>query len=259
MRMSSEARVIPRSSPRSPAAFLRDAHALRLSSERSQALLWSRHINRPLGAIIAQGLLATRVSPNCVSIVGVIPVLVGAALVIAAPAPAPVPLAVVVFLVWEFALTLDNTDGLLARARGESSPFGAWLDQILDYVNHSAVIVSLAVFVARAFALRAVVVAVFAPLVLAGSLVGLFVSAQRNALLGTQPALRPAAQARLRVPLLALHLTDFGLFLAVACAGLVWPPLLFAALAFCPLLVTASAAAQVAINWPRRSAQSKDP
>jgi phosphatidylglycerophosphate synthase len=251
MRTSSEARGIPRSSPRSLAAFLQEAHALRCRSERSQANYWSRHVNRPLGAIIAQGLLGTRVSPNCVSIVGVIPNLVGAALVLAAPVPDPVPLVVVVFVVWELALALDNADGLLARARGESSPFGAWLDQIFDYVNHSAVVVSLAVFVARAFAFGAVEASVFAPLVLAGSLIGLFVSAQRNALLGTQPALGPAAQARLRIPFLALHLTDFGLFLAVACVGLAWPPMLLFALTLYPVLVTASAAAQVAINWPR--------
>jgi phosphatidylglycerophosphate synthase len=248
---TSEAGVIRRFLPRSLAAFLREAHELRLSSERSRAMLWSRHVNRPLGAIIARGLLATSVSPNCVSIVGVILDLVGAALVLTAPVPAPVPLIVVVFVVWQLALTLDNTDGLLARARRQSSPFGAWLDQIFDFVGHSAVIVSLTAFVTRAFAFRAAEVAVIAPLVLAGSLIGLFASAQRNALLGTQPALRPASQARLRIPFLALHLTDFGLFLALASVGLAWPPLLLVVLALNPVLTTASVAAQVAINWPR--------
>jgi CDP-diacylglycerol---glycerol-3-phosphate 3-phosphatidyltransferase len=256
MRTSAEGRAIPRSSRRSAAAFLREARGLRLRSERSQAMFWSRRVNRPLGAIIAQGLLATRVSPNGVSIVGLIVNLAGAALVLAARVPAPVPLAVVVFVIWELALTLDNTDGLLARARSESSPFGAWLDQILDFVNHSAVVVSLAAFVARAYAFRPVEVSVFAPLVLAGSLIGLFASAQRNALLGTQPALRPAAQARLRIPFLALHLTDFGFFLAVASVGLAWPPLLLVALALYPVLVTTAVAAQVAINWPRRKTKS---
>jgi phosphatidylglycerophosphate synthase len=248
---TSEAGVKPRFMPRSLAAFLRDAHALRLGSERSQAMLWSRHVNRPLGAVIAQGLLPTNVSPNFVSIVGVILDLVGAALVIALPVPAPVPLIVVIFVVWQLALTLDNTDGLLARARRQSSPFGAWLDQIFDFVGHSAVIISLTAFVARAFSFRPVEVAVAAPLVLAGSLIGLFASAQRNALLGKQPALRPAAQARLRIPFLALHLTDFGLFLAVISVGLAWPPLLLVALIAYPVLITASVTAQVAINWPR--------
>jgi phosphatidylglycerophosphate synthase len=224
---------------------------LRLRSERSQARFWSRHVNRPLGAILAQGLLATRVSPNSVSIVGLILNLAGATLVLAAPVPASAPLIVAIFVVWQLALALDNTDGLLARARGQSSPFGAWLDQMLDFVNHSVVIISLAAFVARAFAFQAVELSVFAPLVLAGSLIGLFASAQRNALLGTKPALRPAAQARLRIPLLALHLTDFGFFLSVASAGLAWPPLLLVALAVYPLLVTGSVAAQVAMNWPR--------
>lgn len=252
MRTSSGARIIQPSPPRSIAAFLREAHGLRVRSERSQAMLWSRHVNRPLGAIIAQALLHTRVSPNCVTIAGVIPNLVGAALVLAAPVPVPVPLIMVIFVLWELALALDNTDGLLARARGESSPFGAWLDQILDFVNHSAVIVSLATFIVRAFAFRAAEISVFAPLVLAGSLIGLFASAQRNALLGTQPALGQAARARLRIPFLALHLTDFGFLLAVASVGLAWPPLLLGALALYPVLITSSVAVQVAINWPRR-------
>ena len=251
MRRSAGAGTIRRFSPRSLAAFLREAHALRLRSERSQAMFWSRHVNRPLGAIIARGLLATSVSPNSVTIATVVADLVGAAFVLSARAPAPVPLAVVVFVFWQLALALDNTDGFLARARGQSSPFGAWLDQICDFVGHSAVIVSLAAFVTRAFAFHAVQAAVFAPIVLAGSLIGLFASAQRNALLGTQPALRPAAQARLRIPFMALHLTDFGLFLAVVSVGLVWPPLLLVALALYPVLVTASVVAQVAINWPR--------
>ncbi|HEY9286448.1 MAG TPA: CDP-alcohol phosphatidyltransferase family protein [Candidatus Dormibacteraeota bacterium] len=231
--------------------FLREAHRLRLASERSQAMFWSRHVNRPLGAIIALTLLDTRVSPNTVTIAGAIVQLLGAALVLASPLPVPVPLAVTVFLVWQLALTLDNTDGLLARARGAASPFGAWLDQIIDFVNHSAVVAALVAFAARAFAFGAVEASFFATLVLAGSLIGLFASAQRNALLGTKPALQPATQARLRIPLLARHLTDYGLFLAVASAGLVWPPLLLLALVVTPVLVTTSVAVQVAINWPR--------
>lgn len=241
----------PRSSRRSLPAFLRDAYALRLAAERSPAMFWSRRVNRPLGAIIALRLLDTRVSANSVTIVGAIAQLVGAALVLAAPVPAPLPLVAIVFVVWQLALTLDNTDGLLARARGASSPFGAWLDQIVDFVNHSAVVVSLAAFVARAFAFGAVEASVFATVVLAGSLIGLFASAQRNALLGTKPALQPATQARLRIPLLARHLTDYGLFLAIASVGLAWPPLLLVALVLTPVLITTSVAAQVAINWPR--------
>ncbi len=256
MRMTGKASFVPSSALRHVAAFLREAHALRLRSERSQARLWSRWVNRPLGAIIAQGLLRTTVTPNCVSIAGVIVYLAGAALVLAAPLPAPPPLIVLVFAVWQLALALDNADGLLARARGQSSPFGAWLDQILDFVGHSAVIVSLAVFAARALAVGAAEAALVAPLVLGGSLIGLFASAQRNALLGTKPALGPTAHARLGIPRLALHLTDFGLFLAVASAGLKWPSVLAGALVLYPLLVTASVTAQVAINWPRRGSSA---
>jgi hypothetical protein len=71
-------------------------------------------------------------------------------------------------------------------------------------------------------------------------------------LLGTEPALDPASAARLRPLLLGRHLLDFGAFLAVAAVGLVWPPLLIAALIVWPTIVVASVAAQVIINWPRR-------
>jgi phosphatidylglycerophosphate synthase len=237
-------------------AFLRDAHALRLRSERSQAMFWSRRVNRPLGAIIAQALLKSSVTPNTVSIAGLIANLAGAAIVLTSPVPASGQTVVVVFVTWQLALALDNADGLLARARGQSSPFGAWLDQILDFVNHTAVAVSLTAFVARAFAFRPVELAIFAPLVLAGCLIGLFASAQRNAILGTEPALRPAVQARLRIPFLGRHLTDFGLFLAVASVGLAWPPLLLAALIIYPVFIMASVAAQVAMNWPRSGSKA---
>jgi phosphatidylglycerophosphate synthase len=217
-------------------------------------MFWSRYVNRPLGAIFAQGLLHTRISPNAVSITGACIDLVGAALVLAAPAPAPAPVVLAVFLVWEISLALDNTDGLLARARGQSSAFGAWLDQILDFVTHLAVAGSLAAFLARALVLRPALSALLAAYVVAGSLIGLFVSAQRNALLGTEPALDPASAERLRPLLLGRHLLDFGAFLAVAAVGLLWPPLLGVALVVWPTFVVASVAAQVVINWPRAKA-----
>jgi phosphatidylglycerophosphate synthase len=232
--------------------FFRDASALRRRSERSQAMLWSRHVNRPLGAIFAQALLRTRITPNAVSITGAFAALVGAAVVVAAPTPAPAPVALAVFVIWELSLALDNADGLLARARGQSSPFGAWLDQILDFVNHIVVAGSLAAFFARAFELRPSLSALLASFLVAGSLIGLFASSQRNALLGTEPALAPASAARLWPLLLGRHLTDFGAFLAVAAAGLVLPPLLGVALVVWPTVITASVAGQVFINWPRR-------
>jgi hypothetical protein len=112
MRTSSGDTPLTRSSPRSLAAFLHEAHALRLRSQRSQGLFWTRRVSRPLGAIIAQALLGTRITPNAVSIAGMTVNLAGAALVLAAPAPAPVPLAIVVFVVWQFGYALDDTDGL---------------------------------------------------------------------------------------------------------------------------------------------------
>lgn len=235
-------------------SFFRDADALRRKSERYPAMFWSRRVNRRVGAMLALVLLHTPATPNMVSIASLAAHIAGAVLVLASPVPAPVPLAILLFLTWELALSLDCADGQLARARGTSSPFGAWLDQILDFLGHTAVVGSLLVFTARAFRPNWVDESVLATLVLAGSLIGLFASAQRHALLGTRPALEPEAHPAFRFLSRGRHLTDFGAFLAISSIGLLWPPVLVAALVLTPAFITASVAVQVAINWPRAGA-----
>jgi phosphatidylglycerophosphate synthase len=232
-------------------SFLRDAEALRRRSERHQALFWSRRVNRRIGAAIALVLLHTRVTPNQVSIAGLFAHLGGAVLVLLAPAPAPLPMVVLVFLIWQLGLSLDCTDGQLARARGIAAPFGAWFDQILDFTTHTAVTGSLVIFGVRAAGLGAEEAVAIAILALAGNLVGLFASAQRNALMGTRPAIDSSVHPVFRLFLLGRHLIDYGAFLAVWSVALLWPPLLLPALAVAALLVIAAVIAQVAINWPR--------
>lgn len=232
-------------------SFLREAEALRKRSQRHQALFWSRRVNRRIGAAIALALLKTRVTPNQVSIAGLIANLSGAVLVLLAPTPAPLGTAVIVFLLWQLGLSLDNADGQLARARGTAAPFGAWFDQILDFITHTAVTGSLVIFGVRAVGLGAVDAAAIASLAIAGNLIGLFASAQRNALMGTRPAIDPSAHPTYRLLLLGRHLLDYGAFLAVWSVALLWPPLLLPALAVAALLVIAAVIAQVAINWPR--------
>jgi phosphatidylglycerophosphate synthase len=240
--------LLPR---RSLLSTLREADALRRRSERHPALFWSRRVNRRIGAIIALLLLRTSVTPNEVSIAGLVVNVLGAAFVLVAPTPAPVPVVLLVFLTWQLALSLDCADGQLARARGTSAPFGAWLDQILDFVTHTAVTGSLVLFAVRGLGLNSVEAATLATLTLSASLVGLFASAQRNALLGTLPAMDARAHARIRLLLLGRHLTDYGAFLAVWSIGLAWPPLLLASLVLAAILFAASVIAQVTVNWPR--------
>jgi phosphatidylglycerophosphate synthase len=239
-------------------SFFRDADALRRKSERSPGLFWTRRVNRRVGAMIALVLLHTPATPNMVSIAGLVVHVAGAVLVVASPPPAPVPLAILLFLTWELAFSLDCADGQLARARGAASPFGAWLDQIVDFLNHTAVVGSLVAFTVRAFRPNSVDASVLATLVLAGLLIGLFASAQRKALLGTRPALEPGAHARFRVLSLGRHLTDYGAFLALSSIGLLWPPLLLAALVLTPAFIVASVVVQVAINWPRAGGVGND-
>jgi phosphatidylglycerophosphate synthase len=230
---------------------LREAEALRRRSERHPALFWSRRVNRRIGAIIALLLLRTRVTPNEVSIAGLVAQLGGAALVLLAPTPAPLSTVVLVFLIWQLGLSLDCADGQLARARGSGGPFGAWLDQILDFVTHTAVTGSLVIFGVRALGLGAVEAAAVAILALAGNLIGVFASAQRNALIGTRPAIDASANTGFRVLLLGRHLIDYGAFLAVWSVALAWPPLLLPSLIAAAILALAAVITQVGINWPR--------
>ena len=224
---------------------------MRRRSDRHPELFWSRRVNVRIGAIITLFLLRTRVTPNEVSFAGLFANLGGAVLVLLAPAPAPLSTVIAVFLIWQFGFSLDCADGQLARARGSATPFGAWLDQILDFVTHTAVTGSLVIFGVRALGLGAVDAAAIASLAIAGNLIGLFASAQRNALMGTRPAIDPSVHTVFRRLLLGRHLLDYGAFLAVWSVALLWPPLLLPALAVAALLVITAVIAQVAINWPR--------
>jgi phosphatidylglycerophosphate synthase len=247
--------VSSRESPsaRSLGSILREAHALNRRATRHRPLFWSRRVTHPIGALIAYLLIDTSITPNMVSVAGLASNLVGAALVLVASAPAPPAIAILVFLAWQLGASLDCADGKLARGRGTSSSFGAWLDQILDFLTHTAIGGSLVVFVVTPAALGSAQSAALATLVIGGTLLGLFTSSERNSLLGTSPALGPDSRPVLRFMWLARHLTDYAAIVTVWTIGLLWPPLLLVALVLAPLLIAGSAAAQVVVNWPRGS------
>jgi phosphatidylglycerophosphate synthase len=240
--------------PETLLAMIRAADLLMRRSERNPGLFWTRRVNRRLGAIITLFLLRTSTTPNVVSIAGFTAHLAGASFVIIAPVSPSIPLVIAVFLLWQLAFSLDCADGQLARARDMASPFGAWLDQILDFLGHTAVFGSLLLFAVRTFQPTASETAVLGTFLVSGNLLGLFASAQRNALLGTKPAVDPQSSRTYRFLVLGRHLTDYGASLALSSLGLVWPPLLLVALVLGPAIVAMSVAAQVAINWPREGA-----
>jgi phosphatidylinositol phosphate synthase len=93
----------------------------------------------PLG----QWLARTPVTPNMVTVTGTVGVAVGALWLF------PIGhLFAGTLVCWGFAM-FDMLDGLLARVKGSSGPWGAFLDSTLDRVGDAAVFSGLAIWAAR--------------------------------------------------------------------------------------------------------------
>ncbi|MFH1022826.1 MAG: CDP-alcohol phosphatidyltransferase family protein [Planctomycetota bacterium] len=105
-----------------------------------------RPVNRVLSEHLTAALLRTPLTPNQVTLLGF---LVGAGgLVLLARGGYAAALAGAAL--FELQAVLDNCDGEIARRRGLSSPFGAWLDRILDIVLVSLLFPAVAMGLIRA-------------------------------------------------------------------------------------------------------------
>jgi CDP-diacylglycerol---glycerol-3-phosphate 3-phosphatidyltransferase len=93
----------------------------------------------PLG----QALARTPVTPNMVTLAGTVGVAVGALWLFPTG-----HLFAGTLVCWGFAM-FDMLDGLLARVKGSSGPWGAFLDSTLDRVGDAAVFSGLAIWLAR--------------------------------------------------------------------------------------------------------------
>jgi phosphatidylglycerophosphate synthase len=96
-----------------------------------KALAFNRFFNRPLAGLLVRALYKTRVTPNQVTVTAFGLAMGGAYFLHLGRA-------------WSFALggalaqlssIIDCADGMLARARGQSSEYGAALDLLLDRVD----------------------------------------------------------------------------------------------------------------------------
>lgn len=95
------------------------------------ALRINKFLNRPLAALLVKAVYRSRLTPNQVTVAGFLVGLAGAGFFLAGTR-------------WSFAAggilaqvssIIDCADGMLARARGQSSEFGAALDIVLDRVG----------------------------------------------------------------------------------------------------------------------------
>jgi CDP-diacylglycerol--glycerol-3-phosphate 3-phosphatidyltransferase len=116
---------------------------------------------RPLArAVVRERLIESRLTPNAISISGLILNLAAAALVL----EQLFFLAAIAFIVGSI---MDTLDGTYSRMSGKGTPFGAFLDSTLDRIEEGIVLAAVAARFAaegRSGAVAAVVIAVLASL-----------------------------------------------------------------------------------------------
>ncbi|MEU8570675.1 CDP-alcohol phosphatidyltransferase family protein [Streptomyces pathocidini] len=106
--------------------------------------LYSRHVNRPAGRLVAAAAYRIGLSPNQVTLVSAaFSFTAVAALAFTRPSW---PLAATVYVALAAGFAFDSADGQLARLRRESSAAGEWLDHVVDCAKitalHAAVLIS---------------------------------------------------------------------------------------------------------------------
>jgi len=94
----------------------------------------SRWINRSLSLSVTRLLLDTRVTPNQMTIVATVFGVAGVAAVLSSTWTGVAVGAVLV----QLQSVLDGCDGEIARLKFQASPFGAWLDNVLDDLVNAA-------------------------------------------------------------------------------------------------------------------------
>jgi len=228
-------------------SFVSRVRTILRQNPRGEGLFFTRRLNRTAGATLAALLFSTPVTPNMVSVAGFAVHVVAAVLVVTASLPISASTWIAVLLLWQLAFSLDCADGQLARSRGSSSPFGAWLDIFFDVITHVLVYWALSLYVVRALALDGMQASAFTIGVMGVHVFQLFTSWQRG-VIGSAPAVAEP-RGELAMGLHARQLLDYGWFLFASAVLLPLPSLLAAFLIFSTTIHALSAVIQLALNW----------
>jgi phosphatidylglycerophosphate synthase len=106
--------------------------------------LYSRHVNRPAGRVLAAAAHRAGMTPNQVTLISA--ALTFSAVVLLACAHPSWLLGITVYAGLAAGFAFDSADGQLARLRGESTAVGEWLDHVVDCAKitalHAAVLIS---------------------------------------------------------------------------------------------------------------------
>lgn len=222
--------------------------ARRLRYTRSSAFFWTRNVNHRLAAAVTMALLPTRVTPNTVSLIALLcyaPVVV---YISRMQLPASGYSSALVFICLQLAFTLDCTDGQLARARGQVSALGGWLDRVFDFIGHAALLTSLAVLLARALKLDGTFMALFTGYLVGAHLSQMFASFYRTALMGSESATGGDPPLLIRMMFRVMQVTDYGLFLLLVSVLLLVPVALLVMLFVYATLVSGMLLSQLVLN-----------
>ena len=196
--------------------------ALRARGMRARNLFWTRAVSYRIGAFIALAALRSPITPNMLTLAGLLCTVGGAALVWLSAGDAGYETTAVVLVVWQLSYGFDCSDGLLARTRGTSSAYGAWIDQVTDFVGHAVIGAVLVDFVVRADQLPAGLAIWFTALVIGTGTLQIFAAAQRDLIFGSSAA-RSALTGRGAILAPLANLVDNGLYLFVAAILLAAP------------------------------------
>ena len=167
----------------------------------------AREISRPALEAVGRGLARSRLSPDAVTLVG----LVLTAGVAALAALGEIRWAGVAYI---FAALCDSLDGALARARGGGSRFGAFLDSTVDRLEEALVFLGLTIHYVRTGGIWEI------PLILVATVGSLLVSYTRARAEGLGVACREGLMTRLvRLVILIVGMISGQVLFAVIIIG----------------------------------------
>lgn len=101
----------------------------------------NRHVYHPLAARLARLLLPTGLTPNAVSVIGLLLLWAATYCYLAVHWPEGAIIGFALHLVWH---VTDGADGDLARLRGSASPTGELIDGVCDYAGHTIMYIAFA-------------------------------------------------------------------------------------------------------------------
>ncbi len=203
---------------------------------------FTRVISQRIGAVLAYAACRSGITPNQVTLMGLLVMLLASACF--AVAGADGELLLLAAVLFQLGFGIDCADGQLARGTGKTSAFGAWLDVCVDHARHLAIVA--AVLVNLQDSPVTMLQALAAGYLLATGLTVYLHTATMLKAGSYQPASLLGWRHQLRR--MVKELTDTPLFLMVLCIVALWPPLLALFCAAMGLLTLVQALALAALR-----------